>query len=356
MQRYPSTLGEFWRLHSARRAPIARYATIASALSATLAASLLLTGCAAPMKLTPAEQLARAPHPTALSIFDGTTGARISWADTLDRVAKADAVFVGETHDDAVAHALEHALVDAFIATHTRPAVSLEFLERDEQAKTDAYLRGELALDAFVDETKSRHWAGDETWIAWYQPMIDSARRAKASVVAANAPRTYVSRARTDGYDALKSLSAEERALFEIDESISRDGDWERLKALIVDMRGGGARGATGGGSGETSDADAVVTDDEVDTFHRAQRVWDRTMGLSASRAQNAGFKVIHCVGAFHIGQRLGTVAQFAAACPSASIIVIDLVPSDATVLGSDGAKGADIVVHTQSARDACTP
>ncbi|MSR28261.1 MAG: hypothetical protein EXS03_01640 [Phycisphaerales bacterium] len=300
-----------------------------------------LCGCAASSaKIDPARAIAQAPHPSALSIFDGATGSPLDWRQVLDQVAHADAVFVGETHDDATAHALEHALVDAFLASHPSAAVSIEFLERDDQAATDQYLRGESELDAFIEATKSRHWAGTDTWIPWYQPMIDSAKRSKARVIAANAPRRYVSKARTEGYEALTALPPDERALFEVDESISRDGDWERLKALVIEMR------ADGSGHGD-SPSDSPI-DEEIDQFHRAQRVWDRTMGLSAARAYAGGARIIHVEGAFHIGTRLGTVAQFAAATPGAKILVIDLVPSNLRTRAPATGPSADIVVHTK--------
>ena len=304
-----------------------------------LLAAALLAGCATKARVDPAAAIAAAPHPTALASFDGKTGERLSWPTVLERVAAADAVFVGETHDDASAHALEHALVEAFIASHQGAAVSLEFLERDDQAATDKYLAGTITLDEFVEATKSADWAGKGSWLPWYQPMIDSAKRAQAKVVAANAPRKYVSKARTDGYDALRALPADERVLFEIDETISRDGDWERLKALMIEMRIDGSHGDR---------SEATPTDEEVDQFHRAQRGWDATMGTSAARAQMSGSKVIHVEGAFHIGERLGTVGQFTKMVPTAKVLVINLVPEARTVFVQSDAHGADIVVFTR--------
>ncbi len=320
--------------------PIAQ--RIVGLFAVPLLAAALLAGCATKAQVDPVAAIAAAPHPTALAAFDGKTGEQLSWPTVLERVAAADAVFVGETHDDATAHALEHALVEAFIASHQGAAVSLEFLERDDQAATDAYLGGQSTLDVFIDATKSRDWAGPGTWIPWYQPMIDSAKRAKVKVVAANAPRKYVSKARTDGYDALRALPADERVLFEIDETISRDGDWERLKVLMMEMRLDGSPGDR---------SEATPTDEEVDQFHRAQRVWDATMGESAARAQVTGSKVIHLEGAFHIGERLGTVGQFTKAVPTAKVLVINLVPEARTVFVEADAHGADIVICTKLTR-----
>lgn len=297
--------------------------------------------CTTP-KLSPAQQIADAPSPASLHAFDGATGERLSWFAVMLRVAQSNAVFVGETHDDASGHRVEQELVNAFLLAHPTGTVSLEMLERNEQAKVDGYLRGEITLDVFLDETGSRNWAGEGSWIPWYQPMIDSARLSGGSVCAANAPRKYVSQARLDGYEPLLALSGEERALFEIDPAITRDGDWDRLKKLMATMYADHAR------------ADGSIaeqpTDEDVDEIHRAQRVWDRTMGTSAAVAFGRTRAVIHIAGGFHLEERLGTVTQFARLCADAKILVISLQPSDSDCVELTAVKGADIVIHTTSA------
>ncbi len=290
----------------------------------------------------PTHAIAQSPHPSLMLAFDGATGESLAWSTVLDRIAQADAVFVGETHDDACAHATEHALVEAFLASHERAAVSLEFLERNDQPATDAYLAGSISLDEFLSATNSRDWAGKGTWVPWYQPMIDSARRCDARVIAANAPRTYVSRARKENYAALRALPYSERMLFEIDDGISRDADWKRLRDIMIEMQNDHAA------SGETPGA---PTDDEMDAMHRSQRMWDRTMGLSAANAYVSGWSVIHLAGGFHLEDRLGTVAQFRFACAAPRILVISLQPLDTVTMDPTDAHGADIVVHTHATR-----
>ncbi len=291
-------------------------------------------------KLSPAQQIAQAPTCESLNAFDGATQRSITWFEVLLAVARSNAIFVGETHDDASGHRVEQALVIAFLLSHPRGAVSFEMLERDEQGKVDGYLKGTLTLDAFIDESGSRHWAGTASWLPWYQPMIDSARSAGTSVVAANAPRKYVSQAMREGYEPLLALPVEERALFEIDPNLTRDGDWERLKTLMREMRAENAK--------KTGAVATLPTDEEVDRVHRSQRVWDRTMGASAAAAFLRDGSVLHIAGGFHLEQRLGTVAQFAQRCPDAKTLVISLKPSGANELDADEVKGADIVIHTQ--------
>lgn len=308
----------------------------------TVICTVLACGCTtANQKLSPAQQIAQAPACESLYVFDGATRAPITWFELLLRVARSNAVFVGETHDDASGHRVEQALVVAFLLAHPGGAVSLEMLERNEQGKVDAFLKGELALDAFIDETGSRHWAEKDSWLPWYQPMLESARLAGTPVVAANAPRKYVSQALREGYEPLLALPVEERAHFEIDPTLTRDGDWQRLKDLMTELHK--ERSAS-----ERLDL-VLPSDEDVDRVHRSQRIWDRTMGTSAALAFVRHGSVLHCAGGFHLEGQLGTVAQFKMRCPDAKTLVISLQPSASASLNADDVHGADIVVHTRA-------
>lgn len=299
----------------------------------------LLSGCRATP--TPREAIDAARPPQSCPTFDGATGARITWEELLLRVRAADAVFVGETHDDAAAHKAQHALVAAFLDAHPRGAVGLEMLERDDQEEVDAYLAGQLALDDFIDGTKSRDWAGKDSWVPWYQPSIDAARSAGRAVIAANAPRKYVSQSFREGPEGLQALPPEERALFDADESILRDGDWERLRELMMEMR------AEAAAEGDTPAA--PPTDGEVDAVHRSQRVWDLTMATSLARAWKSGMPFIHLVGAFHVQRRLGTAAIFLRLCPDARVLIVQLDPSETLPPNAEWNAGADVTVMTKA-------
>jgi len=301
--------------------------------------AVLIGGCtAAP---TPREAFNAARAPQSCPTIDCATGAAISWDELLLRVRAADAVFVGETHDDAVAHKAQHALVAAFLDAHPSGAVGLEMLERDDQDAVDDYLAGCLALDEFIDQTKSRDWAGKDSWLPWYQPSIDAARSRGGTVIAANAPRRFVSQAFRDGTDGLLDLPPAERVLFEADAAITRDGDWERLRVLMIEMRSDASK--EGG-----AEAD-VPTDEEVDAVHRSQRVWDLTMATSLARAWQSGTPFIHLVGAFHVQRRLGTAAIFTRLCPDARVLVVQLDPGGTLPPNADWNAGADVTVMTRA-------
>src|SRR4029453_7969319 len=90
-----------------------------------------------------------------------------------------------------------------------------EMRERDEEACVDDYVEGNIDQPTFAKLTFSENWAGEGSWIKWYQPIIDAAKDAKARVIAANAPRRYERVARADGYVKLEGLPASRRKLFD---------------------------------------------------------------------------------------------------------------------------------------------
>src|SRR5690606_33229882 len=131
-------------------------------------------------------------------------------AATLDALYEAsraaEVTFIGESHNDAVAHRLEELLL-----RETRQpglALALEMFETDVQLVLDEYLAGQITEEQFLKD--SRPWGNYESA---YRPMIEFAREEGLPVLAANAPRRYVNLVGRQGNDALESLSEAARAL-----------------------------------------------------------------------------------------------------------------------------------------------
>jgi uncharacterized iron-regulated protein len=311
-------------------------------LRAALAgAAAALAGCAAPSSTAtrtpvrdPAAEIAAAPDPESLPAFDGRSGRRWSWPALAARIGAADAVFIGEQHDDASAHKFQAAVAEVMCAARPGAAVSFEMLERDDQGAVDAFLAGTLATDEFVDRAGVRNWAGRGTWLPWYQPTVDVARARRSAVVAANAPRRFVSQARTSGYESLASLPPEDRALFDVPESLPRDAYRQRLADLMRDARDG--------------TDEPPPSDEEIDAFQRAQLVWDATMAASAARSLDSAPAVVHLAGAFHIGRNGATVTEFAHRRPDARILTIVCVDAASGALREEDVGLADVVVYTR--------
>ena len=303
------------------------------ALLACLAAlaQVFTTGCATARSAEPD------PAARTLFIFDGRTGAELVWSQVLERAAAADATFIGERHDDPTGHAVQLAVYQDLLARFRGTAIALEHLERDEQATLDRYLRGEITPAEFIDSTESRNWAGKDTWVGFFQPLVDTARENDSPVIAANAPRELVKRARDEGHSALDKLPAPERTTFEIPVTETTDSSWNKAWNAYYqrfhDLMSGG----------DDSEAEYARTRN----VFLSQSTWDGTMGASAAAALAAGApKVVVCAGCFHIERDGGTVLQFKARRPKARTLTISVFDESSPVLRSEDRGAADIVIY----------
>ena len=80
------------------------------------------------------------------------------YLDTFDQIvqalADAEVVFLGEKHDDPVAHWLEKEILAAVHRARGDVALSLEMFERDVQPVLDGYLRGDYMERHFLDAAR----------------------------------------------------------------------------------------------------------------------------------------------------------------------------------------------------------
>ena len=108
------------------------------------------------------------------SIFDGK-GNLVSMEGLLSVFAETDVVFIGENHDDAVAHYLQ---AEIFKKTFERYGssrnvmLSMEMFERDSQMVLDEYLKDLITEKKFLDD--SRPWNNYKTD---YRPMVEFAKQ-----------------------------------------------------------------------------------------------------------------------------------------------------------------------------------
>lgn len=128
---------------------------------------------------------------------------------TLDEVIEAsrhvDVTFIGEMHDDAVAHYLEAEILRRIAGPDW--ALSMEMFERDVQGVVDEYLEG------LIDErdliASGRAWSNYQSD---YKPLIEIAKEAHMPVIAANAPKRYVDVVGKKGQAGLLALGVEAKS------------------------------------------------------------------------------------------------------------------------------------------------
>ena len=221
---------------------------------------------------------------------------------TLDGV---DVVFLGEQHDDAVAHALQAEIfkraVAQYLATR-KVALSLEMFERDVQIVVDEYLKGQISEAQFL--ASSRPWGNYKTD---YRPLVELAKEKRLTVIAANAPRRYVNMVSRGGRETLNGLTKEAKKwLAPLPYGEPSDVYGKKFKALM----------------GPSPEAQMGI-----DKILASQSLWDATMANSVANylKKNKRSLVVHLVGAFHTESRLGTVEHLLKYRKNAKALVVTM-------------------------------
>lgn len=245
----------------------------------------------------------------------------------VDALQNIDVVFLGEQHDDAVAHNLQLEVLQAAFERYgkTRPIVlSLEMFERDQQIVLDEYLADLINENSFV--TASRAWNNYKTD---YRPLVEFAKANKISIVAANAPRRYVNAVARTGRESLEKLSpVAKNWLAPLPYNAASDAYAKKFAALMGGM--------------------PAHNSNMLDS----QSLWDATMADSISKAlrQNKNALVIHLNGSFHSENRLGAPEHLLKYNPKARFVVVTMKPT-ANFPNFDRAKdenAGDFVILTE--------
>jgi uncharacterized iron-regulated protein len=257
------------------------------------------------------------PIERCVSVRDGATGAELSFDELLDRLAEADAVFLGETHIDETTHRVEQAVYEGLLSRRDGKVVlALEMFERDVQEHLDAYTAGDIDEETFLDN--ARPWQNYRTA---YRPLIERARADGRRVLASNFPRALMMQVAMGGAEALADAPPGQAPaeLFPNSPEYHRRTD-NAVRGHLASMR---------------SNAEG---DDE--RLFSTQTLWDNAMGDTCARAlaENPGHAVLHVNGGFHSGFWDGTVRQFRLRDPDARVLTVDIAvrtsPRSARLVG----------------------
>lgn len=209
--------------------------------------------------------------------------------DIVQTAEKNDVVFLGEQHDDAVAHFLQlqifKAIVDKY-KQNRKIALSLEMFERDVQIVVNEYLKNQISEAHFL--SSSRPWGNYKTD---YRPLVELAKENNLPVIAANAPRRYVNMVSRLGIDSINGLSNEAKKwIAPLPFAESSEEYARKFNALM----------------GQMSDSGAPIKNSPI---LNAQTLWDATMAFAIAEflKANKNSLVVHLNGSFHTENRLGT-------------------------------------------------
>ena len=295
----------------------------------------------------------------------------------------AEVLLVGEEHDDMIGHAFETELFKAAVErlgpsddSPGRPVVlSLEMFERDVQYVLDEYLHGLISEDHFL--SSARPW---DYYEGRYRPLIEAAREFGSPVIAANAPRRYVSRVTSEGPASLQSLSAVAQSYlpplpYPGPSDLYRDQWNEVMAAAMAEMEAPdsaqaglaeeGGEPSTDEPQGETEPSEG---EDEAEQPHGyqmspnaiySQALWDASMGHAITNAlvRRLGTLVVHFAGSFHVASGTGITERIEDYRPGTKVttVVMTKVDDIDAWLADEHGDLADFVVLTKKPTPAAT-
>lgn len=236
-------------------------------------------------------------------MFDAR-GNSVTVSQIVEAIGSADAVLLGESHDDAVAHHLQLAILKQVVENHGKKrkiALALEMFERDAQIVLDEYLQNLITEKKFLDD--SRPWNNYKTD---YRPLFEFARENNLPVIAANAPRRYVNMVSRSGRAALDKLAPDARKyLAPLPFGQPSKNYAAKFTALMNGME--------------------MKNSNLIDS----QTLWDATMAFSINEflTKEKTALVVHLNGSFHSESRMGAPEHLTRFNPKAKFIVVTMKP-----------------------------
>ncbi len=259
-------------------------------------------------------------------VFDTRQKSFSDFETMLADLARADALFVGEQHDDPNTHRLELAIVEGLTRRGVPVVVAMEMFERDVQTNLDRYAAGTTTEEQFLKD--ARPWP---RYATDYRPILEFAKAHRLPIVASNVPRRVATEVGKVGLSAVDSLGGDRRLAAREIQCPTNGSYYDRFIA------------AMGGHAGVTSN------------FYFAQCVKDETMGESVAETfhkTTGRVAIVHFDGAFHSDFGEGSAESARRRMPGRRIAVVSILPIadiDAATPADGDLKRADYLVYTVS-------
>lgn len=133
-------------------------------------------------------------------------GSRVSYKKMVKAMAKADIVLFGEHHNNPIVHWLQIETTQDLNSVR-KLILGAEMFEADNQTQLSKYLNNEIDQKGL--DTLARLWQNYKTD---YKPLVDFAKTNNLKFIATNIPRSFASLVYKGGFEALDSLSVEEKS------------------------------------------------------------------------------------------------------------------------------------------------
>jgi uncharacterized iron-regulated protein len=242
------------------------------------------------------------------------------YSKMIDGAAEAGIVFVGELHNNSIAHWLELKITESIYAENSELVLAMEMFEADDQIVLTEYLDNVIKEDHLLKEAKV--WNNYKTD---YKPLVEFARKNQLPVIASNIPRRYANLVYRQGLSSLDSLTSEAKQWI-APLPIKIDLELPGYKSMIAMM-----------GSHGDGDPNNIVY---------AQAVKDATMAHFILQNKTSSNKVLHFNGSYHSQNHEGIVWYIKQSRPDLKVITIQLLEQkDISTLDNDNLGKADFII-----------
>jgi uncharacterized iron-regulated protein len=230
-----------------------------------------------------------------------------------------DVVFVGEVHGSRFAHKAELTLLTGLSQRDPNLVLALEMFERDVQDILDAYLKGDISEDQFLEQ--SRPWPNYQDD---YRPLIELAKRKGIPVIAANVPRRVAAAVAMANKISPKVVGGDR--LF-LPKRVHLDSKqyYKRFVGSMVEMP-----------------HHTPMKGMNVNGLYKAQVLKDAVMAASLEPFLDR--RILFCCGHFHSDYRLGIPYQLRKNHPKLKIAVITFSSTVEDLLMKDRSRVADFI------------
>lgn len=226
-----------------------------------------------------------------------SNGKKTSYKKLLKSAKKADVVFLGEEHDNPIAHWIELELTKDLYQTANKPIIlGAEMMETDNQEALNNYLKGEATYKDL--KNSARLWPNFKTD---YKPLVDFAKKHQLPFIATNIPRRYASKVYHGGFKAIDTLPQSDKQWI-APWPIKYDANLSQYQKMLAMMQGHGG-----------------------DNLPKAQAVKDATMAYNIAKNYKEGSLFIHYNGSFHSNFHQGIIWYLKQLKPNLKILTIDV-------------------------------
>jgi uncharacterized iron-regulated protein len=203
--------------------------------------------------------------------------------ELLPHLAKANVVYLGETHDNPQHHQTQLDIIQSLHKQKQKIAIALEMFQRPYQQFLDQYIAGKITEQELLEKTEyNQRWGFP--W-EYYAPILRYAQANKLPVLALNTPSEITRQVAREG---LASLTRQQRQFIPPLTEIRTDN--AKYRQLILDA----FEQHQQAGHGSSSD---------FENFFLTQVLWDETMAekIAQFHQDNPSHQVIVLAGQGHI-------------------------------------------------------